>query len=58
MSACCDPDPAVQRAAVDALVAALEGDQATAARAVMKRVYEQGAEGLHLPPLLRMMLEE
>ena len=58
LSACCDPDPAVQRAAVDALVAALEGEQATAARAVMKRVYEQGAQGLHLPPLLRMMLEE
>ena len=53
-----DPNPSVQRAAVDALVASLNGDQSKAARAVMQRAQQQFTEELQLPPLVRVMLEE
>ena len=55
---CCsdDPSPSVQRASVDTLVAALNGQQAASARAVIKRVLQQRGE-LQLPPLVLAMLE-
>ena len=51
-----DPHAGVQRAAADELVGALSGEQATSARAVMKRVLEH--RPMQLPPLVLMLLNQ
>lgn len=54
-----DTHAAVQRAAADALVAALSGEQATFARAVIRRVLQHNTiDPGQLPPLVLVMLEE
>jgi len=53
-----DPNPAVQRAAGDALVAALNGSQAASARAVMKRVLLHRTDLLQNVPLVLLLVEQ
>lgn len=51
-----DPHAGVQRAAADELVGALNGEQATSARAVMRRVLEN--RPMQVPPLVVMLLHQ